>query len=368
MKNQKEQISSSMLLFSIACYIQSTALFIGFISSVTKQDTWIAIIIGLIIVLPIILIFTSLSGKFPGKSLIEINDIVYGKILGKIFSILYIFFFFTLAFLNTTISADFVTGTLIPETPKLAILILFISTCCYAVRKGPETMTRYSTLFSIIIILVVIINSLLLIKNMKFSNFEPSFSLPFMKYIQGAQTAAFLPFAETIVFFMLFPNLKNPTEIKKPLFGGLIIGAITILAVSLRDTAVLGPLVSYLINPAFEAVRLINLADILTRMEILYAIILLMLLFFKVSILIYAIVKGLEQIFNISSYKILVPIVGIIVVYFALIVFDSSMEHSFWGANIASIYSMLFNFILPLITLIVASIRGFRKNKKGTAL
>jgi spore germination protein KB len=216
--------------------------------------------------------------------------------------------------------------------------------------------------------MILIFNSLLLIKDMKFNNFQPFFSLPIIKYVQGTQTIVALPFAETIVYFALFPNLKEPTNIKKPLFGGLTIGALTILGIVLRDTSVLGPLLSYVTSPAFETVRLINVGGIFTRMEIFYATILTLLVFFKVSIVLYATTKSIEQLLHLNSYKTLVPIIGILAVYASLTVFASTFEHAFWGSNVAAVYSTFFVFILPLITFIVALLREFYKTKGGNTL
>ena len=361
MKNTKEQISSFVFMFSIGCFIQSSAILMGFVSSITKQDSWIVTIIGFILTLPIIWLYISLSAKFPGKSLIEINDIVFGKIAGKIFSVLYIFFFFSLSFLNSNIAEGFVISSLMPETPKIIISVFFVFLCCYAVRKGVETMTRCSTLFIFIVCVVMITNAVVLINLLKLSNFQPLFDLPLIKYIQGTQIQIFLPFSEMIVFFMLFPDLKRPKDIKKPMFLGLIIGALTFFIIITRDIAILGPMIAYMSYPAYDTVRLIDFGDVLTRMEFFYVALLIMLLFFKVSILIYAVVKGLEQIFKLSSYKILVPVIGVLVIFFSLTVFDSESEATYWGSNVAAVYSTFFELVLPLTTLIVASLRGFKK-------
>ena len=126
MNNQKEQVSSASLMFTIGCFIQSSTLVVGYITGVAKQDTWLTVIFGFIVALPIIWIFAALGEKFPGKNLIEINDAVFGKIPGKIISVLYIFFFFSLTFLNSGVMTDFVSSSLLPDTPDIAVLIMFI--------------------------------------------------------------------------------------------------------------------------------------------------------------------------------------------------------------------------------------------------
>jgi len=363
MNNEKEKISSGLLMFSMACLIQSSSLLIGFTSTVTRQDTWIIVIFSFILILPVLWIYIKLATKFPGKSIIEINECVFGKIVGKVLSSLYVFFFFSVAFLNGGLLSGFVGSTILPETPKAAIIIALVLLFVYTLRKGIEPITRCSTFFVIILIATLLINSILLIKNMKLSNFLPIFTLPINKYIQATQTEVFLPFCDIFVFFMLFPNLQNPKDVKKPFLNGLIIGAATVFFVVLRDTAVLGTSIQFMSRPAYEAVRLINIANTLTRMEIVYAIILIVLLFFKICIFFYAAVKGISQIFKLESYKELAPVIGALGVVFTLIAFKSPMEEAYFGVNSASFYFMFFQFILPLITLIVVTLKGIFKNE-----
>jgi spore germination protein KB len=363
MKNPKEQISSNALMFSIACFIQGTSLLSNFVTGVTRQETWIVVITGFILHLLILYIYVALANKFPGKTLIEINDSVFGNLLGKIFSIIYIFYFFSLSFLDSRILGDFVVGYIMPETPMVVVLTMFIFTCCYAVRKGTVVMTDYSTLFVIIATVLPLFTTALLIPNMKLTNFFPIFSLPIKNYIQGTHTLAVVPTSGTFLFFMMFPDLQNPQKIAKPLFVGTIIGMSSMLFFVIRDTAVIGSSVALVASPTFEVIRLINVANVFTRMEILYALVLIVLLFFQISTLIYATTKATAQFFSLTSYKILVYVIGSLTITFSILAFKSSDEHGFWGENISATYCTFFSVILPLITLITATIQNFYKSK-----
>ena len=364
MNSGKEQISSKQLMFSVGCFIQGSALLTGFVAGVTKQDTWIAVISGFVISLVIIGLYNTLANRFPGKNIIQISFSVFGPIFGRVVSLFYVFFFLSLAFLNTDIMGDFYAGYIMPETPKIVFEAMLIFICAWAVRKGVETMTRYSVLFVILAFLVLFFNSILLISSMKFNNFLPAFTLPIKKYVQASHTMAILPFSEIFIFFMFFPNVKNPDGIKKAMYGGLLIGSVTFFINVLRDISVLGSVNALYTSPTFEVVRLINVGNVLTRFEVLYATILVILLFFKVSMVYYAAVYGVAEIFGLRSYRILVPAFGVIIVVLALSVFESAIDSAYWGKNFSAVYSTFFEVILPLLTLIVAAVRKKLKNKE----
>ena len=363
MRNTKELISSSIFMFTIASFVECSSLIYGN-AGITKNDTWLTVITGFIVSLPIVWVFVSLFEKFPGKNIIEIDDIIFGKIGGKIISILYILFFFLTSLSNCSLMGDFVVGIIMPETPKVAILILFIIVCVYAVRKGIEAMTNYSKLFYFIAFSTLILAIFLLLNQAKFSNLLPMFSLPIKKYIQSTHQTAVLPFADIFVFTMLVPSLKNPQNIKKPIFGGLIISAVFMLGVVLIDILVLGPAEALVAFPAFDVVRLVDIENIMTRMDFIFEIVFILLFFFKISILLYVTVTAIAQTCNIKSYKALVPVVGAIFISFTLPLYDSAGDAVYIRANILPVYQTFFVLILPLITLIIAVIRAFRKNKE----
>lgn len=357
MTNQNKKISSNTLAFSIACFFQGTSLLSSFITGVTRQDTWITVISGFILNMLIVYVYVILAKQYPSKNLIEINDMAFGKVIGKIFSILYIFYFFSLAFLDSRILGDFVAGYLMPETPMSIILILFIFTCCYCARKGTKVLTMNATLFVAITTITPLFTTALLIPDMKLSNFLPIFSLPFKSYFQSTHTLATIPSSGTFLFFMLFPDLKNPKEIAKPLTVGTCIGMATMLFFVLRDTAIMGANIALFASPTYEVVRLINVANIFTRMEVLYAVVLIVLLFFQISMIIFATAKAISTLFKLQSYTVIVPAIGSLTVSFAIVAFQSSDEHDFWGANFSAVYVTIFAILLPLGTLLTTAMR-----------
>jgi len=352
------------MMFSAGTFIIASSLLTKNLYSYLKQEAWIGVLLGFIISVPIIWIYQALAKRFPSKSLIEINEAVFGRLLGGMISVLYIFYFLSLAFLNARELGSFVTSIILPQTPMAITLILFIIVCAWAVRKGMKNLTRCGFLFAVISIAIILFNFLLLYNIIKPENFLPIFSMPLKNYMMSAHLVAALPFCEIIAFFMLFPYMQKPGEFGKALRGGLMIGTITLLIIVVRDIAVLGSYTLVSTMPSFSVLRLIDVAEILTRLEILYAVTLTALLFFKVSILYFAAVSGFSRLLKFDSYRFLIYIFGALIVVYSIGVFRASYENTLWVHRAAATYSTTFVFVLPAITLIVAIIRSRFKKKK----
>lgn len=366
MKIEKGEISSSQLTFLMIGFMQGAHLLITFTAGITKHDTWLAVLAALTISLPFVLIYVALAQKFPGKNLVQINDIIYGPYLGKLVSTLYICYFLLLASLNLRTVFTFFGTFIMPETPMVVFLIMFIFICAWAVRNGIETIARCSLILIVIAGALILIAFILLLNQMEITNFLPVFEVPPQKFIQGTHIVTALPFTQTVVFLMIIPYMNKIKEAKKSMVMGLILGGIQLLIVVIQDTAVLGITETIMVLPSFESTRLIDIANVLTRLDVLVAVVLLVTLFLRISIFYYAVVLGIAQMFKLRSYVSLVLPIGIIIISVSILIYDSTMVQAAAVASTYLVYSFPFHFILPILSLLIAWIRGIPKKREET--
>lgn len=360
MKTEGERISSIQLIFLIIGLIECETLTAAFISGITKQNTWIVWLIGFVIILFMLFIYTSLNTKFPRKNLVEINDLVYGCFLGKIVSTLYIFYFLYIVSANFRFIADFFSTYLFPEVDITVFAIGVSIVSMYALKKGLEVIARSATVIAILAMFVDVIITILTLKYFNLSNFFPIFQINLKELVQGINLMVSIPIGEVMVFLMIFPCVNDIKQVKKSAFLGCTIGNIFFLMIILRNISVLGNIDSIHVLPSYQVAKLINIGGIITRMEVLIAIILLFNEFLKICIFYYATVESTAQIFKLKDYKILVIPIGIISVVFSISMFSSAVEHLNYASSIHPIYTLLFIIIFPIISFIIASIKKYR--------
>jgi len=358
----KNKISPKQIAFSTCCIILATSLLSKHLYIYTGQEAWVSVILGFTISLLAIWMYSALANRFPGDSLIEINDKVFGLILGKFFSGLYIYFFFTLACLNTSTIGRFGKSLVLPNTPQLFIHILFLLVCAWAVRKGPVNFVKYSTLFAVSSIAAILFNTALLYNRVDFRNLLPMFSHTAADYAVGTHFIAIIPLCEPFVFLMFLPYLQKPKELGKSLAAGTTLGAGMLLLIILRDIVVLGQTGTLLFTyPSFMVLRFIDVGDILTRMEIIYAFILISLMFFKVIVFYYAAVSGFGRLMKFNTHEFLILIFGALIAIYSFTMMDANEHFEWLVSGAAAIHSTVFLVVLPVITLIAATARGFFK-------
>ena len=361
----KDKFTPRELFFSAAAFVQGSSLLTSFFVGGLKQNSWIGIVAAYLVSLLMLFVYLFLLKKHPGMSLVQLNEAVFGKLAGKGISFLYFFYFYSLIPLNTADVNAFISDYMMQETPPIAITIVLLFVAILSVRKGIDAVFRLGPFFSIMQLLVLLLFTLLLIPNMKLSNMLPIFDITLKEFIQGINTIAALPFNELIVLMMFMPLVTEQNKVKGSLIGGFSLGAAVMLMIVLTDTAVLGPLLEYFTVPRFEAARLIDVYDVISRMDTLFGLVLIILRFFKIGVLLYGASLCLAQLFEIKNYVPLVSTLGVLAAFFSLFVFKSAAESYDWGQHTAAVYSSFFNILLPLLTLVIYYLRIVVKKLKN---
>lgn len=362
MESVRERISSTQLTYLVIGFVIGSSLVLPPATGL-KQDGWIAIIIGLAEGMLVLWLLTSLSRRFPGRTLVEISREVFGRYLGTVVAVLYVWFFFHLGSLVIGNFGDFFAAALMVETPVVVFALTLTLLCGYAVAHGLEVVARCSQVLVPITFFTVLTTIVLLYNQYDFTHLLPLFESPWTQIVWGAHGAAVFPFAETVAFFMLVPFVNKEKQAPKAIAIGLLLGGLILLLGVLRNRAVLGPSGNISTYPSFHAVRMIEVGRFLTRVEVIVAINLQLMGFIKISVLYLAAVIGLAQILGLKSYRSIVVPIGLLLVVLSIRNFSSVAENIETVQIGWPIYAPIFEMLLPLITLIVAVVRKLPKKE-----
>lgn len=359
------KISSGQLTFLTAAFIVGTSIIIA-PGGNAGRDTWLAVTGGFFISLILLWIYLGFCRRYPEHTLVEINDIILGPALGKIVSIIYIWYCFHAGAMEIRIMGEF-TATLMSETPIDIFLIVLVITCAFAVYHGIEVLARCSVVLVIMLLVVKAFNTILLYPLIDLSNLLPILDISPQLFFKSAYAAAAYPFGEILLFMMILPFLNRPQEGPRSLVKGMSIAFLLIVILAIRDTAVIGGMGQFATFPSLSAVRMIDVGDVLTRMDIFVALDLITIGFIKVTFFYYIAVLGLAQILKLRSYRPLVVPMIFITYIFTVSSFKSGVEIPYYAYNIWPLYSIPFEIILPVLTLLIALIRKFpqAKSSKG---
>jgi len=341
----------------LIAYILGSTLLLSLVDNIIKQDAWLTLIISFALSIPFVISFTSLVKKFPGKSLMDINRLVFGKIVGSVLSVLYFIYIFLLLALNIDFVAGFYKQYVLTETPKMLLIVLFTLATAFAAKRGAGAIGKASFPVVVFSIGVIVVTTLLLISKMDFANFLPAFELPAKSYVQVCHVVITVPFLDIIALLMITPHLQNHQHLARSMLGGVAIAGVGLLWIVVRNTATLGGAADVIGNSSYEAARLIDIGEFLTRIEMLVVVGFTCCAFIKVSVLYHTTVNSFAQLLKLRNSETLILPIGSIVAVIAAVLFKSTAANTDWGSRYHMVWATPFTMIFPPLTLLVAKIR-----------
>ena len=360
---KKEVISERQGIVLIILYIIGSSVLIG-IGVQAKQDAWVAVILAIIAAILIFLMFARILALYPGKDLFDILIVVFGKYLGKLLSIPFIWFTFHLGTLVIRNFSEFTNITVFPDTPVVLMLSFFSILSIWGVKAGIEVLGRWSELFVIIVIALILLITVLGITQMDIERIKPILSNGFSPVFKGAFGAFTFPFGEVVVFTMVFSNITKNSNYNKIFLIGLAIGGLMLVISVLRNLLILGANeVESVYFPSNISAGVVHIGELLQRLELIVTINFIVGVFVKATICLLAVCKGITKIFNFDDYRFIVTPVTFLMFSFSFFIYGSTMEMADWAFKTWPYYSIIFELILPFFIFIVIEIKN-RKVKK----
>ena len=328
------------------------------VSHVAMQDAWISTLIGLILGLLIVLLFIKVGSLYPDLSFVQYILKIFGKTIGSIVVLFFLFYLFLSISAHTRELGDFITTQILINTPIKVIHFMFITVIILGVRCGLETIARASEILYPIVVVFLIILSTLVLPNIHLEWIRPIFANGFKPILNGALIATAFPFMELVVFLMLLPSLTKQTKIKRSFLIGALIGGGILVVVVLLCILVLGEAATVRnIYPTFILARTISIGNSIQRIEGLIAILWTITVYVKITVYAYAFHIGCVQLLKLNSYRTLIFPFGLILFASAVLISPNISYHNDIIATYWPYYDLTIALLLPLLLLTVFAFR-----------
>ena len=361
---EKELITQKQGLAIMIMFTLGSTLVLG-AGGTAKNDVWIAIFISMLMEVPIVLIYCKLQKLYPDKNIYEIFETVFGKVIGKLLSALFIWYSFHLGSLVIRNFTEFIVSVSLPQTPQSIVGLFMVFLCIWAVKAGIEVICRWTAIIFPITIIVILAVTFLFAPILNFENFKPVLFYGIKPVIASAFSVFAFPLSETVIFLAFLNQLSPKASVYKVYFLNLLISGLFIVLVSVRTLLSLGvPNISIEFFPTYSSVRLVNIGDFLERIEITVAMVFLFAGFIKINVCLYSSCIGVAHLFGLKDYRQVVGILGLSMLPLSVIFYRNTSEMFDWANNIYKYYAFIFEVILPVITILLFEIKKFFIKRK----
>ncbi|UOQ45123.1 endospore germination permease [Halobacillus salinarum] len=363
-----QTISPRQFMFLVMMYtIGSSILIIPTPATAqAKQDAWMSVILSILIGLLLMLFYSKIGSMMKGKTFVQGVIETFGGFFGRILCFFYLSFIYILAALVLRNIGDFMTTQIIPDTPLQFTHILFLLVVIWGAWLGIEAIGRTSEIFVPWIILLFCFLLAAVSPQIKVDNLQPMLGEGLTPVLGASTVVIGTPLLEMIILLMIFPYVK---ERKKAIHGwllGVLLGGGVLVAITLLSILVLGSDLTSINNyPSYVIAEKINIAGFLEGLEIIVAIIWMLTIFFKLTILYYACTVGIAQFLKMENHRPLLFPIGIGIIVLSIIAYPNVAYYETFVKNTWFPYALTHGLVLPLFVWAGLSIKN-RIRKKNT--
>ncbi len=354
----KISLIQALIILKLGMYMPVLRTFPPFAATKAKQAAWISPVIILVVIIPVILIFSSIYKKYREKSFAEVVEDIFGTTLGKMVTILYIAQNTILLTLNTN---DFVSRMVTAVYPNVNIMIFYIAMLvlvAFILRKGGIVVfARMSEVLSIMVLVLFLIIFFLTIKNIKISRLTPISPLDVLPVLQTSPGLLSI-FAHFAYLFLLGNYINDKENIKKYCIPFAFMQIFLIMLVMIVSIGVLGaPIVEISSYSYLSSVKIISLFKFLDRIDVLVISSWLFSDFVIISLTLLTVLNLFKSLLKLSDTRPLIGIYTIIAFFLTRMIAGNSFELIPFNKAIIIPANIFLGFVVPFLVFVVGKLR-----------
>jgi len=354
----KISIKQAMLIFITIVYSPSLRLVLVAGAKEAKQAAWLAPIITLFFIIPIILILHRIYKKYKEASFFEIIEDIFGTAVGKtVMVLLIIFLTFQLVIIIYNYADKFVS-TAYTQYNQLIFVVVMLFTVAYINRKsGISVLARMCEILSAVIVFVFLFLAILSLKEVKISNITPISYLDIFPAFK-ANLIIMSNWSYLIYIFLLSNYINNKEKIKKVCSLTILLLAFITIILLVTGIGILGASTIELSPvPYITMVKQISAFGFIERLEAFVLSLWIFSDFVAISILIFIVFNLLKSLFKFSDTKSLIGIYSVILFFMVMMFGRNTFEVQALGFSLYVPLNIIFVYLMPVLVLVVGMIR-----------
>ncbi|WP_282942933.1 endospore germination permease [Paenibacillus sp. RC67] len=325
----------------------------------SKEDAWIATILGTGIGLLVVYLFVAVARLNPRLTLVEYNNKILGTAMGTVLSVLYLGYFFICAAANIREIGDFMTTLSMPETPIQAIHVVFLCIVVVGVRHGLEVIGRVGEAFFPGFIVFFILLALFLLPKIHVENIQPVLAEGIKPSLQGSIVSSTFSTVQLVIFLMIIPYVNQHKHIMRSFMGGALLGSLALFLIILLSILVLGvDATANSMYPSYNLAKKISIGKFLERIEAILSLLWFVTIFFKIILFFYGFLLGLSQLLKLREYNLIALPSAMLLMALTIIISPNTTFYHDVITRYWPFFDLTFNVLFPLLLL---GIYGLRK-------
>ena len=327
------------------------------------RAAWLAAILSIIPSILLVCTLHTLMNKLrtkDGKEIKNLSDVfnvVYGKTIGTVLSIIYLLWIIIFAAVELRLFAERLISTTFIYAPLVFFLLTMLILVFFIVRGRISTFGRFSEVFLELFILIFIFIVLTSASNINLTNFWPVTTHDAKGIAKGILKGTNVFNMFTFAMF-LGDKITDKDKIKKTgTLAAIVTGIIGLIGVTVTLGTFGKDLLPTLSQPFFMSLKVISLFGVLERIEAVFITFWVVADFVLIAYSVLVASNICKQKFKLTKRRIAVTPIVFIIFILSVIIANNYFTLQMLFINYMSEFNLIVGLAIPFVTLAVAKAR-----------
>ncbi|WP_274653128.1 GerAB/ArcD/ProY family transporter [Paenibacillus humicola] len=363
------KISGNQILWMLATMEFGATVLLTFAPTFehAKQDVWIAALLSGASALFITYLAVKIGSYFPKMTFVEYTQVLFGKWCGRLIVVPYFIMLFSVIPVIMRQGADFITITLLQETPVWAVLVLIGIITVYVALSGIEGIARSSEFLGPFIYFLLLVLIVALMKDVNWHYVLPVYVDTGWKEIARGSVYMTGFLGEAVLLIFLYPFIDSPKGVYRYTLIGVGLAWLFLAMCIVIVLTLFGPdFAEKMWYPAYGAVRFVSLGGFVERIDPVGILIWLYSYIIKLSMYLFITAYSFSQWLKLKKWKRLIWLVVAVGIIGGLLPKNIVSTNMVYAQTVFQMYVLPINMVLiPLLVWIAAAIRARKRPKAG---
>ncbi|MDH6350833.1 spore germination protein KB [Brevibacillus sp. 1238] len=352
--NYKISPRQFMMLVTLVTIGDSVLVLPAISADLAKQDAWIAVMIGLVIGLGNVLLLIAVGKRYPNVSFFSFIDRLFGRVLGTMITLSFVWYTFFSASAHVLETGDFVGTYLLNDTPSIAIQLLLVILIMFGVRLGLQTVAYSAQIYFYTFFFLFVLLILSLIPQADLSRLQPVMENGWKPIVAGAIPSVAFPFSELVIFLAILPYVSPIQKRMRHFLKGAFLGGMVLAIVIFMCILVLGAdQTARHMYPSYVLAKQIKIGTFIQRLEVILAVVWFIAVNAKITIYSVFFQLGLRHVFRIQDMPVLTLPYMVMLLVMANIFTPNMVVYGSIISQYWPYYDFTYSIGLPVLMLIV---------------
>ncbi|MUG87136.1 endospore germination permease [Paenibacillus timonensis] len=347
-------------LISVSSIISTSYLPLKLAAEESRQDCWISILLGGIIMMAVTGVMLRVCMQNQGKTLVAFMKDLMGTVLGKALVTIYFLLWFMQMFTIARGMTEFQNLVMLHRTPMSVILLFMLFLVAYAVYRGGITaVSRCAEVIGPIFVFILFVQLFLNPQDMDFKRVLPIYADSGWFHIVKGAFKAYSYMVDPSIILMLFFFVEIKRTAARAILWGTAIPILWGVLAALVLISVTGPVIgAELITPVYTISKFVSILNFVQNIDAFFIPLWLLGAFIKLAVGLFVLSYGLSEWTGFKNWKLIACLTTF--VWMACLIYSTHnirMSYTLKNPFLNGYFYPIAFFVLPLLMWIIGSIR-----------